>query len=84
MSEAIGVPEESKWHSIVSTWFKTMFPNNEVELVNGAVPGRGSEYFQSCHGEHISHDVDLVIIELGINDWKPGAPYDQCVRPSHA
>lgn len=77
VSEGIDVPEKRRWHEIVASWFNETFPANEVELVNGAVPGRGTEYFMSCHGEHITKDADLVIIELGINDWHSGSPYDE-------
>lgn len=79
VSEGIGVPANRRWHEIVAGWFNTTFPHNEVELVNGAVPGRGTEYFMSCHMEHITPEADIVLIELGINDWHSGNPYDEYV-----
>ncbi|WWC65459.1 uncharacterized protein I303_108077 [Kwoniella dejecticola CBS 10117] len=37
-------------------------------FVNGAQGGMGSDYFSLCFNEHIPDEVDLVLIELGIND----------------
>ncbi|WWC72366.1 uncharacterized protein I206_106328 [Kwoniella pini CBS 10737] len=37
-------------------------------FVNGAQGGMGSDYFSLCFSEHIPDEVDLVLIELGIND----------------
>ncbi|WVR08401.1 hypothetical protein IAU60_005456 [Kwoniella sp. DSM 27419] len=36
--------------------------------INGAQGGMGSDYFSLCFNEHMPPDVDLVIVELGIND----------------
>lgn len=83
VSEGVDVPELGRWHEVVQGWFNTTFPDIEVELQNGAVPGRGTEYFMSCHAEHINRDADLVLIELGINDWHAGHPYDECVSSFH-
>ena len=77
VSEGIDVPHLGRWHEVVQGWFNATYPNTEVELINGAVPGRGSEYFMSCHGEHIDKTADLVMIELGVNDWHAGHPYDE-------
>lgn len=51
VSEGVGVEIGQRWHELTSAWFRDTFPNTEVEHVIGAVPGRGSEYFQSCHGQ---------------------------------
>ncbi|KAI5474708.1 hypothetical protein MNV49_002553 [Pseudohyphozyma bogoriensis] len=75
VSEGVDVEENMRWHEIASGWFKNAFPDIEVEHVVGAVPGRGSDYFNACHAEHIDTDVDLIIIELGINDWQRADMY---------
>jgi lysophospholipase L1-like esterase len=38
------------------------------QFINGAQGGIGSDYFAGCWKEHLGEDVDLVIVELGIND----------------
>ena len=40
----------------------------ENQFINGAQGGVGSDYFAGCWKEHLGEDVDLVIVELGIND----------------
>ncbi|KZS87480.1 hypothetical protein SISNIDRAFT_535850 [Sistotremastrum niveocremeum HHB9708] len=39
-----------------------------VQLVDGSMADTQSDYLQSCYLEHIDEDVDLVLVELGIND----------------
>lgn len=43
---------------------------SEIELINGAVPATGSDYYSMCFKEHIPEDVDIVIIELSVNDQR--------------
>ena len=47
-----------------------MFPNTEVEITNGAIGGTISTYLETCFGEHMDDDVDLVVIEMAINDQR--------------
>lgn len=65
VSEGVGVPPGERWHELVSSWFSETYPDTPVSHVVGAVPGRGSEYFMSCHGEHMDDDVDIIVVELG-------------------
>lgn len=37
-------------------------------FINGAQGGVGSDYFAGCWKEHLGEDVDLVIVELGIQE----------------
>lgn len=49
---------------------RKLLPVTQIELVNGAVPATGSDYYSMCFGEHIPDDVDIVIIELAVNDQR--------------
>lgn len=49
---------------------RKLLPMSEIELVNGAVPATGTDYFSMCFQVHIPQDVDIVIIELSINDQR--------------
>jgi len=65
-------------HMIIFNWLNERFggkvkpvfkesgkPTGANALMNGAQGGVGSDYFSMCFGEHMSDDLDLVLIELG-------------------
>ncbi|GMK54500.1 hypothetical protein CspeluHIS016_0110860 [Cutaneotrichosporon spelunceum] len=41
---------------------------DENSLVNGALGGRGTEYFAMCSELHLPEDIDLVVLEFAVND----------------
>jgi hypothetical protein len=60
-------------HSQIFDFLNTTFPSNSStpnRFVNGAQGGLGSDYFAGCWKEHLGEDVDLVLVELGINDQR--------------
>jgi lysophospholipase L1-like esterase len=63
-----GVKEPSRWSSLYGDWWRTTFPDAEIQVINGAVPASETSYYMTCFGEHIDRDVDVVVIEMGIND----------------
>lgn len=40
----------------------------DIPVTNGAAAASGSDYFSFCFSLHIPLDVDLVVVELGVND----------------
>lgn len=56
------------FHRQIFDWWNATFPHPDNQYVDGSVGARGSNYFKFCHVEHLRKNVDLVIIELGIND----------------
>lgn len=65
-------------HRIVFDWMDKQFPGEQPAVLrdsgkpvgangfmNGAQGGIGSDYFSMCFSEHISEDIDLVLVELG-------------------
>lgn len=65
-------------HTIIFNWLNAKFPGKARPVIgdtgkptgtngfiNGAQGGMGSDYFSMCFREHITDDVDLVLIELG-------------------
>ncbi|TXT11073.1 hypothetical protein VHUM_01824 [Vanrija humicola] len=70
-------------HFLVFDWLNATFPNAGNRFVNGAQGGVGAGYFAWCFKEHIPTDVDLVLVELGINDLnhlRVVAKYELLVR----
>ncbi|WVQ73720.1 hypothetical protein IAR50_003300 [Cryptococcus sp. DSM 104548] len=59
-------------HVQIFEWLDRAFPSKNPErknrFVNGAQGGVGAAYFGWCFKEHIPEEVDLVLLELGIND----------------
>ncbi|ODO09192.1 hypothetical protein I350_02792 [Cryptococcus amylolentus CBS 6273] len=59
-------------HVQIFEWLDRAFPSRNPErknrFVNGAQGGVGAAYFGWCFKEHIPEEVDLVLLELGIND----------------
>ncbi|GHJ84941.1 hypothetical protein NliqN6_1343 [Naganishia liquefaciens] len=55
-------------HRQIFDWIATKWPHPEHRFSNGAIPASGSLYFATCFAEHMDEDVDLVMIELGVND----------------
>jgi hypothetical protein len=41
-------------------------------VINGAIPASETSYYMTCFGEHIDKDVDIVVVEMGINDRRYG------------
>lgn len=58
------------WTAKLLNQLSKLLPMTQIELVNGAVPATGSDYYSMCFGEHIPEDVDIVIIELAVNDQR--------------
>lgn len=61
---------DQNWTFKLLDQLRMLLPMSEIELVNGAVPATGTDYFSMCFQVHIPEDVDLVIIELSINDQR--------------
>ncbi|CAE6469557.1 unnamed protein product [Rhizoctonia solani] len=71
------------WTDIFFAWWNQTFPHEKNVFVNGAVPATGTEYFSVCALEHIDENVDLIVLELGINDLRNEAAaisYEWLVR----
>ncbi|BEJ13252.1 hypothetical protein CspHIS471_0304260 [Cutaneotrichosporon sp. HIS471] len=70
-----GVQEHERWPDQLNGFLKEFYaPKSDIPVINGASPATGSDYFSYCFALHIPDDVDLVIVELGINDV--GEPED--------
>lgn len=70
-----GVNENERWPDRLHGFLKDFYaPKTDIPVINGASPATGSDYFSYCFALHIPTNVDLVIIELGINDV--GKPED--------
>jgi hypothetical protein len=65
-----GVTKDENWTTQYKNWWQSMFTNTEVEITNGAIGGTISTYLETCFGEHMDDDVDLVVIEMAINDQR--------------
>jgi lysophospholipase L1-like esterase len=63
-----GVKEHDRWSTLYGNWWREAFPKAEIEVTNGAVPATETSYYMTCFEEHIDKDVDIVVIEMGIND----------------
>ncbi len=67
--------EHERWPDRLHGFFKDFYaPKSDIPVINGASPATGSDYFSFCFALHIPTDVDLVIVELGVNDV--GEPED--------
>ncbi|KLT40754.1 hypothetical protein CC85DRAFT_142686 [Cutaneotrichosporon oleaginosum] len=64
-----GVQDNERWPLLLHEFFKAFYaPKTDIPVINGASPATGSDYFSFCFALHIPTDVDLVIVELGVND----------------
>ncbi|KAJ3805717.1 hypothetical protein F5876DRAFT_69563 [Lentinula aff. lateritia] len=73
VSAGHGLPDHRlNWSYLYAQYIRETFgsDNVEVELINGSVGATVSDYMETCFLEHITEDVDLVIIELAINDMR--------------
>lgn len=65
-----GVSHERRWMTLYGEWWKAIFPQTEIQVINGAVPATTTEYYLACFAEHIDEDIDVVVIEMAINDQR--------------
>lgn len=64
-----GVYASERWPDVLREFLIEFYvPKSDIPVINGAAPATGSDYFSFCFALHIPEDVDLVIVELGVND----------------
>ncbi|BEI81290.1 hypothetical protein CcaverHIS002_0204500 [Cutaneotrichosporon cavernicola] len=67
-------------HTVLFNYLDSRFPQpggkvmertgeaDQNSLVNGALGGRGTEYFAMCSDLHLPEDLDLLVLEFAVND----------------
>jgi hypothetical protein len=57
------------------------WPHAGHRLYNTAKPGSIPEYFSACLLDHLPPDVDLVVLEFGVNSrWEDVGPWARLMR----
>lgn len=71
----------TSWRGITGNWFKQMFPDANIKLVNSAMGGSGSMLgaFRTS-ADVLAHDPDLVFVEYAVNDSYSGHYADGTVQ----
>jgi endoglucanase len=61
--------ESKRWANLVADWWKTTFPNSNVQLINAGWGGTGSDIgVHRVSDDLLSKKPDFVVIEFGVND----------------
>jgi hypothetical protein len=70
------ITEQPGWRPKTLAWFRAQFPRAQIEEINAAIGGTGSDLgvFRLAH-DVLDHHPDLLFVEFAVND--AGAPIEQ-------
>ncbi|MGD9991658.1 MAG: cellulase family glycosylhydrolase [Salinivirgaceae bacterium] len=61
--------ESKRWANLVTNWWKTTFPNSNVQLINAGWGGTGSDIgAHRVYDDLLAANPDFIVIEFAVND----------------
>ncbi|KZO90812.1 hypothetical protein CALVIDRAFT_602699 [Calocera viscosa TUFC12733] len=63
-------PNETFHYRILQQWNTNFFNHRRNSMIDSSKPATGSDYFSLCFREMLPDNVDLVLVELSVNDFR--------------